>query len=143
MGALTTQRIGKEETLFDIPLPLATSQKVYRNGMACVDSSTKTVKKGASGNTNLKRIGTFANSYDNSAGTATVQVMVRLEKEIRAQWFDNDTGAGAITMASNFFSLVYVLDDHTVTATAGSNGNAGRVWDVDAVKGVLVQTTDF
>lgn len=143
MGALTQARIGREETLFDISLPLATGQKVWRNGMACVDTSTATVKKGASGNANLLRLGTFLNSYDNSGGTASANVMVRLEREVRGQWFDNATGSGAITMASNFFGTVYIADDHTVTATSSGNSPAGRVWDVDAVKGVLVQATGY
>ena len=138
MGASTGPGMLREETLFVVSLPLAASQKVYRNRMACIDTATNTVKKGATGVSTLVRIGTFLDSVDNSAGTGTVQCMVRLEKEIRAQWWDNATGAATITLAG-LWNNAYVVDDHTVGGTAGSNGVAGRIWDVDSVKGVLVQ----
>jgi hypothetical protein len=138
MGASTGPGMLREETLFVLSLPLAATQKVYRNRMACVDTSTNTIKAGAASVSTLVRIGTFLDSVDNSAGTGSLQCQVRLEKEIRAQWWDNATGSAKIAL-TDFWKNAYVNDDHTVGITSGSNGVAGRIWDVDAVKGVLVQ----
>lgn len=139
MAALTQKRMTRNETFRTKSLPLATGQTVYQGGMACYDTAALgALKKGASGTSTLVRIGNFAENADNSASGAPF-VNVRLDKELFAAWYDNATGAGAITMATNGFGPAYILDDHTVTATAGSNAIAGRVWDVDSVKGVLVE----
>jgi hypothetical protein len=132
----------REDTLKTLALPLAASQKVFQGGIACADTSTNTVKKGASGNSNLKKIGEFAENADNSSGTGSLNVLVNLDHEIVVRWYDNATGGNAITI-SNFFADVYVLDDHTVTTSSGSNSKAGRVWAVDTIKGVAVQATDL
>ena len=138
MAALTQARMSITQPLKNIPLPLAAGQTVWMNGIACGDTSAGTVKKGASGNANLLRIGEFMQNLDNSAGTGTIQVMVSLDKEIVVRWYDNATGANAVTSA-NLFADVYMLDDHTVTTASSGNSKAGRVWGVDAIKGVAVE----
>ena len=45
---------------------------------------------------------------------------------------------GAVTI-SNQLAEVYIASDHEVTTTSGSNGYAGRVWDVNG-DGVWVQS---
>ena len=139
MAALTAARQGwKSETLFAISLPLDPSQKVFRGGIACGDSSTGGVKP-AQASTTLLRIGEFLQDYDNSAGTGTVNVMVELEREVTASWYDNATGANKV-LASDLFNDVYMLDDHTVTKASSGNSKGGRVWAVDTIKGVLVES---
>ena len=128
----------RTKTLSTIPLPLKASTSVFQGGMACADTSDGSVTKGAA-STTLTRIGTFAQTLDNSASTATTQVMVQLEKEIVGTWFDNATGANAV-VAANLFSDCYILDDHTVTMATSGNSKAGRVWEIDSVKGVLVES---
>lgn len=136
MGALAGNTLRPVHTIRALLMPLAT-QHVYAGGMACADTSANQVKKGASGNANLIRIGTFDAETDNSAGTGTVLVNVTLEQEIWATWYDNATGSNKITIA-NFFADAYILDDHTVTSASSGNSKAGRVWAVDAIKGVLI-----
>lgn len=139
MSALTQARMSEEFQFSSIALPLAASQSVFQGGIACADTTTGTVKKGAAANANLLKIGEFAETYDNSAGTASVQVLVRLDHEVTAYFYDNATGANAVT-ATDLFTDVYILDDHTVTKASSGNSKAGRVWAVDAVKGVAVES---
>lgn len=63
--------------------------------------------------------------------------MVNLDREVVARWYDNDTGTAVV--AANVGSDCYILDDHTVTGSSTGNSVAGRVWQVDSVKGVLVE----
>ncbi len=140
MSALGQARVPTPVTLGTIPLPLKTLLIAYSGGMACIDSADGCVKPGVSGITTLTRVGNFAESVDNSANTGSANVLVKLDKEIKAQWYDNATGGAAVV---TLFTSAYVLDDHTVTATQGSNSVAGRVWAIDTVKGVLIETTNL
>lgn len=137
MAALTQARMGISFTMKNVSLPLAAGEVVFQGGMACVDTSDNVVKEGVAGNANLIRIGEFLENVDNAASTVTADVMVSLDYELRGRWLDSDTGANAVTSA-NLFEEVYILDDHTVTTSASGNSKAGRVWAVDAVKGVAV-----
>jgi hypothetical protein len=140
MSALGQARSPVEVKFKTVPLPLKTVLVAWSGGMACIDSADNTVKPGVSGNATLTRIGNFAESLDNSANTASANVLVKLDKELVAQWYDNATGAAAVV---GLFTNAYILDDHTVQVTAGGNSIAGRVWAIDATKGVLVETTNL
>ncbi len=140
MSALTSARMVSEYRFKIIALPLGGSQSVYQGGMACIDIVAGTVVKGAAANANLVRVGEFEQTLDNSASTATAYVMVNLDEEVVTKWYDNATGGAAVV---TLFTNCYILDDHTVTATSGSNSVAGRVWAIDTVKGVAVETTNF
>lgn len=139
MTAITKNRMSQERTFKKLPLPLdyGTGMTAYENAMACVDTSTGTVKPGAAGNTDLIRIGTFEDAYDNSAGGATVLVLVNLDQELCGRWFDNATGGAAVTQ---LFTVATIIDNNTVGSTG--DGNAGVVWMLDTVKGVLVTSTN-
>jgi hypothetical protein len=138
MGALAAGRAPITAALNVISLPLDGSQKATQGGAACGDTSTGGVKP-MQASTTLVRIGTFEQSVDNSASTAATTVLVKLEKEVLATWFDNATGANKV-LASDLFNDVYGLDDHTVTKASSGNSKVGRVWAVDATKGVLVES---
>ena len=62
---------------------------------------------------------------------------VELDIPVWCRSYDSVTGSGAVTI-SNQLQEVYLSSDHEVTTTAGSNGKAGRVWDVNG-DGVWVQ----
>lgn len=72
------------------------------------------------------------------ASAADKIVNVDFIEEMVLHWFPNAGGGDAIA-ASDITSLCYFIDDQTVTKTAKGNPLAGRVWAVDATKGVLVQ----
>lgn len=114
--------------------PLTVGTKAWKGGIAVLDTATGKVKPGVTG-TGLLYIGRFAESVDASA--AEKPVNVDLSPEIEVVWWNNDTG-GAIT-ATMVGGPAYVLDDQTVTATATGRSLAGRVWAVDALRGVAVQ----
>ena len=127
----------RRETISTYAFPLA-AQHVFKGGGACYDTAALgSVKKAAAGSATLVAIGTFEQDMDNSAGAAgALSVLVRLQSEVQATWFEN---AGNITIAANLFGTAYWSDDHTVTATSTSNSASGRIWDVDPIKGVLVE----
>jgi hypothetical protein len=134
MAALTQARMSRTKTLSTVSLPSA-AQKFYQGGMACADITTGTVKNGAAANANLLRIGKFVETTDNSGGVG--KVTVELEKEINATWYNN--GASGTITTANIFADCYILDDNTVTITSTGNSKAGRIWDVSAQYGVLVE----
>jgi hypothetical protein len=118
--------------------PLAIGEKAFINCRATGDKTTGTLKQPAVGNANLVSIGDFAETVDNSAGAATVQVLVELDHEIFTRYYDSVTGAGAVT-AANLFSDVYWFDNNSVTTSSSGNSLAGRVWGVSTINGVEVE----
>jgi len=138
MAALIDKRMTRETRMKNVALPLATGQAAFQGAIACADVTTGTVKRGAAGNASLLKLGEFADTVDNTAGASTVNVLVSLDVEIVARWYDNDPGAGAV-VAIDLWQDCYILDDHSVTMTSTGNSVAGRVWAVDAVKGILVE----
>lgn len=138
MAALAQARMTRTTTLSSVALPLGTGTAVFQGGMACYDTSTHLVAKGVAGNANLVPIGYFNENVDNTTSTATTQVLVNLFHEIVVSWWDNATGGNAVS-ASNLFTQVYILDDHTVTTSSASNSKVGRVWIFDSVNGVAIE----
>jgi hypothetical protein len=137
MAALQDKRMTRETRFKHKAFPLAASTKVYQGGIACLDTSTGDVTKGAA-STTLKKIGEFDETVDNSSGSAgALYAMVNLDREVVARWYDNDTGTAVV--AANVGSDCYILDDHTVTGASSGNSVAGRVWAVDSFFGVLVE----
>jgi hypothetical protein len=138
MAALTSARSTWKRTLPSASLPLPTGFKATEGGMACIDTANPGgVYPGATGTATLIPIGKFTVSYDNTSGSASVNVSVDLTIEVVCRNWDSVTGSGAVTI-SNLLQEVYVASDHEVTTTVGSNGKAGRVWDVNG-DGVWVQ----
>jgi len=142
MSALTqgrmVRRLQGNRLQFSGSNGLAIGQKAYPGGLACVETSTGTIKAGASSSA-LVPIGHFADLdvIDNSGGSAPVPVTVLLGREHNWQWYVNDTGT-AVT-ATGLLKPCYILDDQTVTGASSGNSKAGIVWGVDSVKGVLVE----
>lgn len=134
MTALTKERMSAMEKWTFKQFALAVGNKAFKNGLAAIDQSTGKCEPGhAEGD--LFPIGKFAETID--ATSAEKQVNVYLQEEIEIEWWKNDTGTPVT--AAMLTSVCYVLDDQTVTADATGASVAGRVWAVDATKGVAVQ----
>ncbi len=138
MAALTGPRTPDFKTIKSKLLPLAAGEKALRGGMACLDTAAAAVRRGQV-STTLVNAGFFQDDLDNSAGGSSVLVQVKLHREIVIQYFDTITGSNAVT-ASNLFADCYIEDDHTVSMNSSGRSKAGRVWEVDALKGVGVET---
>lgn len=138
MSALTAATVRDSKSIKAKLLPLAAGAKAFRNGMACLDTANAVVKPGQA-STTLVNAGVFEDDYDNSGGGSAVLVQVRLHREIFVQYFDSVTGSNAVT-AANLFADCYIADDHTVTMASSGNSKAGRVWEVDPLKGVAVES---
>ena len=92
MTALSTARRIREERWSYKQFPLA-AVAVYQGGAAVIDTSTGSVTKGAA-STTLKPIDTFAESVDNSGGSAgDKSVNVKLADEVVLYRFVNGSGA--------------------------------------------------
>jgi hypothetical protein len=134
--ALADKRFQKPFKFSGIEMP-GKNEQVYQGGAACVDTSTGFVAK-AFVSTTLVPIGVFT---ENQLTTGNGLVHVTLNREVTARWFANST-AGDLVVTADTMKDVYFVDDQTVAKTSGTNTRsvAGRVWKVDAVKGVLVET---
>lgn len=135
MANLTQSRMPRRETISTYAFPMA-AQQVYKGSAACYDTAALGSVKKAAATATLVPIGVFEEDALNSGAAGSVSVLVRLQNEVNATWFEN---AGNISLAANLFGPCYFVDDHTVSATVGTNGPAGRIWDVDPIKGVLVE----
>jgi len=114
---------------------LASGKIAYQGGIACLDRSTGKVVPGAASST-LVMIGTFTEDVDASAADALVNV--DLIREITVRWYANAAGGDAVG-AADIGKDCYLLDDATVTITGAAHSLAGRVWAVDATRGVAVE----
>jgi hypothetical protein len=132
---LTQSRTPRRDTLSTVALPLA-AQQVYKGGCAGYDTAALGSVKKAAALATFVPIGVFEEDMLNSGAAGSVSVLVRLQNEVQVTWFEN---AGNITLAANLFGVAYFTDDHTVSATVGTNGPGGRIWDVDPIKGVAVE----
>lgn len=136
MSALAKTRSIKAKKASTISLP-STAEQVYQGGLACLDTSTGLVKKGAA-STTLKAIGLYAETVLVASGGVAP---VNLFRELVGVWFVNSASTDAIAQAQ-VGSTCFVVDDQTVAKTdgTGTRSVAGTVWMIDSVKGVLVDS---
>lgn len=135
MTALAKMRMTKVVKSTGMAL-LSTAEQVYQGGAAAFDTSTGLVKKWTA-STTLIPIGRYReDQLVASGGTANVEFF----RELNAMWFANSASTDQITQ-TEVGSNCYIVDDQTVAKTSNSNARsiAGRVWKVDATKGVLVE----
>lgn len=130
--ALAKSRAVRPVKALNLELP-GTNQQVYAGGLACWNTATGLVAKGAASTTMIP-IGTFA---EDKAVPSGGTVLVDLFEEITCIWMKN-SGTDACDTAG---ILCYIEDDETVRKTDNTNACsvAGRVWKIDATRGVLVQ----
>ncbi len=146
MSALTARRVTLKSpgTIESTSLPLAAGYKAWTNGVACKDTANPgAVYPARSGSATLVPVGLFQADLDNSAGATAVPVPVRLNREVKLTWLENDTGSNAITVAGHLLSNQYLLDDHTVTAASAGNSHSGTVWIVDGQTGQVAVEYPF
>ena len=136
MTALTHSRPDSRWRAFTTVELVGKVEQVYQGGRACFDSSTGLVAK-AFASTTLTPIGTYVEDQLTASGQ---RVLITLDREVWARWFKNST-AGDLIITTDQGKDCYLLDDQTVAKTSGGGTRsvAGRVWDLDPVKGVLVQ----
>jgi hypothetical protein len=138
MAALISARSTWSRALPSVSLPLPSGQTCWEGGMACLDTALPgAVYPGTAAVATQIPIGKFLSSVANTSG-ANINVQVELNVEVWCRNWDSVTGAGAVTIA-NQLQEVYIASDHEVTTTVGSNGKAGRVWDVNG-DGIWVQS---
>lgn len=113
---------------------LKASQTAFKGGVACIKQSDGKVYAGAL-TTGLIPIGIFAETKT-SASDTTVNVDLLTEKTLI--WLNNSTSGDAVA-ATDFGKDCYLTDDAKVTITSTGASKAGRVWGVDANRGVLVE----
>lgn len=144
MAALTKPRKQREVSMRQVRRVLANLETAFEGAVAMIDLNVGATRgqavPGKTG-TNRLSIGHFIDLPETGlVGNGSTRVAIRLPKEVIAFWYVNAT-AGAALLDSDFGSVCYLLDDQTVTNSATGNSIAGRVWAVDAVKGVLVEPT--
>ena len=112
---------------------LAAGQKAEAGKVIMGDPATGKVRKGAAA-ASLVAIGYADETIDATAADKLITVDLGMEIELR--WLENE--GNAITPA-DVFKLCYLADDETVRLSATSNSIFGRIWAVEAGRGVAVQ----
>ncbi len=113
---------------------VVTDTVVFSKGeMACWDTSTGLIVKGQA-STTLRPIGHF---FENGTGDGVVVYSIRLFKELRLHWWDNDAGPNDVE-AADIGSDVYIVDEKTVGTLATGRSVAGVAWAINSRYGVLV-----
>jgi hypothetical protein len=135
MTALAATRMTKPVIAGGMSL-LGTAEQVYQGGLACFDTSTGLVKKGAA-STTLLPIGKYKEDKLVASGGS---VSVEFPENHFFMWFGNSASADLIAQAQ-VGSNCFIVDDQTVAKTdnSGARSIAGTVYKVDATKGVLVK----
>lgn len=114
--------------------PLAATTTVFEGGMVCLDTSGRMVPASATAGLSAV-VGRASDDYDNDPGAAGA---ITGEYVPGAFWWDN---SGTSVTVADIGSLCYAVDDEAVHRNqSGSRPIAGVILDVDATRGVLVQT---
>lgn len=137
MSALTQERARRTYPWKYKQFTLASGTKAFKGGRAALNTSGKVVP--ATSVAGLLPIGVFAETVDATAADAPVQV--DLEREVVLEYFANATAGDAIA-ATDIGSMAYMFDDQTVCITPAGRSVAGRIWDVDALKGIGIEKND-
>lgn len=134
MAALSADRERPRKSFVrQIQLPCQASVTFYRNACVVWDASTADAKPAGTGtDTDDMPLGLANNAPDNSSGSSgDLKVIVDLFQPVECVVLGNDPGAGALD-SSDLLSIVYFLDDQTVTSTSANNSKAGRLWKIDS-----------
>lgn len=130
MTALIADRLLSPGTSFvtEIALPCAATAKFYRGAIACFDISDVSAAPGGMGTqTDTFPIGYALNAPDNTSGAkGDLKVLVAVWPPVECHVFKNNN-----LVAADLLSVVYWLDDQTVTSTSTNNAKAGRLWRID------------
>ncbi len=132
MAALTAGRRTPRRNGDRVSHPLAAGAAVFGGGLVCLDASGWLVPGAAA--TGLTCVGVAAETVSNAGGAAGA---ARADVDrYGAHRFDND--AADPVGRTRIGKPAYMVDDHTLAATAGNDGGnptrsaAGTVIDVDA-----------
>ena len=137
MTATTGERFFKQESWQRRELTLASGYKANKGALAALDLSIGKVRPAAASVGLLVVIGTFAANVDATSGDKKVDI--DFHREFQPRRFINSVVSPVA--ATDVGKFAYIEDDQTVSLVPAAGAPvAGRVWDVDAVKGVLVET---
>jgi hypothetical protein len=133
MAALTAERIAPRKSfLRDVSLPCGAAMTFYRGGCVNWDASDVSAQPAGTGtDTDQFPVGTSMHTVVNSGAKGAKNVRVELFQPVECVVLANDGGGGAL-VAANLLSIVYFLDDQTVTSTSANNSKAGRLWKIDS-----------
>lgn len=136
MTALTKAKMRRTERVNRYEFTLTSGQVAYQNGIALLVLATGKVIVGASTPGTIF-LGTFTRDVDASAADTTCTV--HLDRELVCERFANGAGGDALA-STDVGRLCYVVDDQTVGKLGtGGRAVAGRVINVSATLGVLVE----
>lgn len=130
MAALTEERNTPESAGICLQLPAKDAEVLFAGALASLDANGEVVNAGDTAST--KVLGRVEETVDNTNDGENVKI------RRGAFWFDND---GNIT-AANIGDNATVLDNQTVSLASVTTNDivAGKILDVDATLGVLIDT---
>ena len=116
-------------------LPVAGGTVCHAGEMACVYRSTGYTQPGAEGENQLRAVGRYADTADNSAGVIGGEIFVTIEPGIY-RWEDRANGGASIALR-DIGQPAYISGPDSVAADAATVANAAR-----GVAGVIVDVDD-
>lgn len=135
MTAQANDRPRRTEVWKHKDFTLKSGTKAYKGARAALELATGYVIPGATG-PGLLALGVFDELVD--ATSAAKAVSVDLEREVMIDFFVNGTAGDAVG-ATDVGGVAYMLDDQTVSINPAGKSVAGRIWVVDAIKGVGIE----
>jgi hypothetical protein len=143
MTALAQDKARRQEAWRYKQFTLLSGTKAYKGARAVFNVGSNTVQPALAAPTNAAGqlpIGVFAEQVDATGGA--LPVTIDFEVELTGERFAND-GTNPCSAATDFFAMSFHSDDQTVSISPGAARTpAGRILDVDATLGVLVQKLD-
>jgi hypothetical protein len=138
MAALTAKQSRQEERWKFKEFTLASGNKCFEGGAIFLNPATGKCVSGTNvgGASTYIFLGPAAQDVD--ATSADKLVNVDFLSELVLTWWDNGAGADAIA-STDIGAYAYALDDHTATIVAAAHSHLGKIWAVDAIKGVLIE----
>lgn len=138
MPALTTEFDSEVQPGEILSLPVKADAVIYAGSIVAVDANGLAVP--ASDTANLKVVGRAEETKD-ATGLASSAIAIQVRRS--PFWVNND--ATNPIVAARLYMSAYVKDDNSV-AVAGGPANdivAGRVLQIDATQGVLIDPRDI
>ena len=138
MAALTAKFSHSEERWKYKEFTLAAGNKCFEGGAIFLNPATGKCVSGTNvgGASTYVFLGGAAQDVDATAADKAVNVDFIVELVL--WWWDNGTAADAIA-TTDIGAYAYALDDHTATIVSAAHSHLGKIWAVDAIKGVLIE----
>lgn len=131
------QRATLKRSISRVSIPLANAVQAEKGQAAFIQTTSGEATVGST-STTLVPIGYFD---EDLLGDGTLEVKIRLFREVILHFFNNDTGTAIV--AADILQDCFFVDSETVSADNTGRSVAGRTWIVSSEDGIGVEIVGF